>query len=185
MSRNLWPVLLISICFLFCPVRIHGFSWNIFSSSSAPKDGDGALVMELEGAVADFALDGTNDPRGLKLLENARNKLAGPRNCWQEAYRNSGSCSPAAARSWPTRRGSRAWRGTSAAASKRTQGGRHSRPAQRDPRWCTAASGSANPKARSSSSSFWRPTPCATNCSKFGFLTWHSIADMFSVLNFV
>ncbi|KXG35721.1 hypothetical protein SORBI_3002G217300 [Sorghum bicolor] len=87
MSRNLWPVLLISICFLFCPVRIHGFSWNIFSSSSAPKDGDGALVMELEGAVADFALDGTNDPRGLKLLENARNKLAGPRNCWQEAYR--------------------------------------------------------------------------------------------------
>ncbi|CAD6219060.1 unnamed protein product [Miscanthus lutarioriparius] len=43
--------------------------------------------MELDGAVADFALDGTNDPRGLKLLENARNKLAGPRNCWQEAYR--------------------------------------------------------------------------------------------------
>ncbi|KAG0525360.1 hypothetical protein BDA96_06G049600 [Sorghum bicolor] len=85
MSRNLWPVLLISICFLFCPVRIHGFSWNIFSSSSAPKGGDRAPMMELEGAVADFALDGTNDPRGLKLLENARNKLAGPRNCWQEA----------------------------------------------------------------------------------------------------
>jgi hypothetical protein len=43
-------------------------------------------MMELDGAVADFAMDGANDPRGLKLLENARNKLAGPRNCWQEAY---------------------------------------------------------------------------------------------------
>ena len=87
MSRNLWPVLLILICFLVCPVRIRGFSWNMFSSSSAPKGGERAPVMELDGAVADFALDGTNDPRGLKLLENARNKLAGPRNCWQEAYR--------------------------------------------------------------------------------------------------
>ena len=87
MSRNISPVLLILICFLVCPVRIRGFSWNIFSSSSAPKGGERAPVMELDGAVADFALDGTNDPRGLKLLENARNKLAGPRNCWQEAYR--------------------------------------------------------------------------------------------------
>jgi hypothetical protein len=44
-------------------------------------------MMELEDAVADFDMDDANDPRGLKLLENARNKLAGPRNCWQEAYR--------------------------------------------------------------------------------------------------
>ncbi|CAM0951547.1 unnamed protein product [Alopecurus aequalis] len=44
-------------------------------------------MMELEGAVADFSMDGSNNPRGVKLLENARNKLAGPRNCWQDAYR--------------------------------------------------------------------------------------------------
>nr|AAL73526.1 hypothetical protein S250_18C08.13 [Sorghum bicolor] len=45
--------------------------------------------MELDGAVADFAMDGgaNNDPRGLRLPENARDKLAGPRNCWQDAYR--------------------------------------------------------------------------------------------------
>jgi methyl-accepting chemotaxis protein len=45
-------------------------------------------MMELDGAVADFSMDGANNPRGVKLLENARNKLAGPKNCWQEAYRN-------------------------------------------------------------------------------------------------
>jgi hypothetical protein len=33
-------------------------------------------------------MDGTNNLRGLKLLENTRNKLAGPKDCWQEAYRN-------------------------------------------------------------------------------------------------
>ena len=88
MSRNISPVLLILICFLVCPVRIRGFSWNIFSSSSSTATGgDRAPVMELDGAVADYAMDGANDPRGLKLLENARDKLAGPRNCWQEAYR--------------------------------------------------------------------------------------------------
>ena len=89
MSRNVWSVLVILICFLVCPMRIRGFSWNIFSSSSTATGGDDrAPMMELDGAVADFAMDGANnDPRGLKLLENARDKLAGPRNCWQEAYR--------------------------------------------------------------------------------------------------
>ncbi|CAD6266543.1 unnamed protein product [Miscanthus lutarioriparius] len=90
MPRNVWAVLVILICILVCPVRIRGFSWNIFSSSSSTATGgdDRAPMMELDGAVADFAMDGANnDPRGLKLLENARDKLAGPRNCWQEAYR--------------------------------------------------------------------------------------------------
>ncbi|RLN34888.1 protein GAMETE EXPRESSED 1-like [Panicum miliaceum] len=85
MTRNAWSVLLILICLWMCPLRTHGFSWNIFSSSSTTAN-QRAPVMELEDAVADFAMDGANDPRGLKLLENARNKLAGPRNCWQEAY---------------------------------------------------------------------------------------------------
>ncbi|OEL36916.1 Protein GAMETE EXPRESSED 1 [Dichanthelium oligosanthes] len=89
MTRNTCSVLLILICLWVCPPRISGFSWNIFSSStgSSGTANQRAPMMELEGAVADFAMDGANDPRGLKLLENARSKLAGPRNCWQEAYR--------------------------------------------------------------------------------------------------
>ena len=89
MTRNAWSVLLILICLWTCPPRTNGFSWNIFSSSSGSSAtaNQRAPVMELEGAVADFSMDGVNNPRGLKLLENARNKLAGPMNCWQEAYR--------------------------------------------------------------------------------------------------
>ncbi|CAN6204590.1 unnamed protein product [Urochloa humidicola] len=90
MTRNAWSVLLILICLSVCPLRTSGFSWNIFSSSSSRSSATAnqrAPMMELEGAVADFAMDGANDPRGLKLLENAQNKLAGPRNCWQDAYR--------------------------------------------------------------------------------------------------
>ena len=89
MTRNARSVLLILICLWMCPPRTNGFSWNIFSSSSgSPATANQrAPMMELEGAVADFSMDGVNNPRGPKLLENARNKLAGPRNCWQEAYR--------------------------------------------------------------------------------------------------
>ncbi|PUZ70885.1 hypothetical protein GQ55_2G271300 [Panicum hallii var. hallii] len=89
MTRNAWSVLLILICLWVCPARSSGFSWNILSSSSgsAAVANQRAPMMELEDAVADFDMDGANDPRGLKLLENARNKLAGQRNCWQEAYR--------------------------------------------------------------------------------------------------
>ncbi|KAF8695195.1 hypothetical protein HU200_037653 [Digitaria exilis] len=90
MTRNAWSVLLILICFWACPLRISGFSWNIFSSSTSGSPGmanQRTPVMELDGAVADFAIDDPNNPLALKLLENARNKVAGPKNCWQEAYR--------------------------------------------------------------------------------------------------
>ncbi|CAN6351264.1 unnamed protein product [Urochloa humidicola] len=93
MARNAWSVLLILIGLWVCPLSINGFSWNIFSSSSSSATANQrAPMMELEGAVADFAMDGANDPRGLKMLENARNKVAGPRNCWQEAYRKLFAC---------------------------------------------------------------------------------------------
>ncbi|KAJ1270831.1 hypothetical protein BS78_06G081300 [Paspalum vaginatum] len=88
MPRNVWTVLLILVFLWVCPPRISGFSWNIFSSSSPVATGGGrAPPLELDGAVADFAMDSANDPKGFKLLENARSKLAGPRNCWHEAYR--------------------------------------------------------------------------------------------------
>ncbi|TVU09729.1 hypothetical protein EJB05_43222 [Eragrostis curvula] len=89
MMRNAWAVLLILTCLWICPARTSGFSWNIFSSSSSATTGGERAppMMELDGAVADFTMDGANDPRGVKLLENARNRLVGPKNCWQEAYR--------------------------------------------------------------------------------------------------
>uniref|UniRef100_A0A0E0B3I4 Protein GAMETE EXPRESSED 1 n=1 Tax=Oryza glumipatula TaxID=40148 RepID=A0A0E0B3I4_9ORYZ len=85
-------LLLILACLWLCPGRSSGFSWNIFSSSSSsspPTAGESraAPMLELDGAVADFSMDGADDPMAVKLLENARSKLAGPSNCWQEAYR--------------------------------------------------------------------------------------------------
>jgi hypothetical protein len=80
--------LLILACLCLCPGKSDDFFiWNIFSSSSSSGPANNQM-KELDGAVADFSMDGTNYPRGLKLLENARNKLAGPKNCWQEAYLN-------------------------------------------------------------------------------------------------
>nr|QGN65440.1 GEX1 [Oryza coarctata] len=90
MRRNAGFVMLILACLCLRPRRSSGFSWNIFSSSSsssATTSERSTPMMGLDGAVADFSIDGTNDPRGLKLLENARSKLAGNKNCWQEAYR--------------------------------------------------------------------------------------------------
>jgi hypothetical protein len=60
------------------------YRWNIFSMSTANEC---APMMELDGAVADFAIDGANNPRGVKLLENTWNRVTGPKNYWHEEYR--------------------------------------------------------------------------------------------------
>ncbi|KAL5205480.1 hypothetical protein ABZP36_033689 [Zizania latifolia] len=86
--RNAGFVLLILTYLWLCPGSSSGFSWNIFSSSSSATAGaERSPMMELDGAVAEFSMDGSNDPRGVKVLENAKRKLAGAKNCWQEAYR--------------------------------------------------------------------------------------------------
>ncbi|KAM0839294.1 hypothetical protein ACQ4PT_060410 [Festuca glaucescens] len=64
-------------------------AWSLFSSSkptSAPPQ------LLLDGAVADFSIDGggagsDSRPRGLKLLDDARRKIAATGTCWSEAYR--------------------------------------------------------------------------------------------------
>ncbi|KQJ90425.1 protein GAMETE EXPRESSED 1 isoform X2 [Brachypodium distachyon] len=81
--RSASLVLLILACLWLCPGHSSGLSWNIFSSSSSAS---ATPMLELDGAVADFSMDGNNNPRGVKLLENAQNKLVGPKNCWHEAY---------------------------------------------------------------------------------------------------
>lgn len=86
MTRSAWLVLLILACLSLCPGQSNG--WSIFSSSSSSgAANDRPPMMELDGAVADFSMDGSNNPRGVKLLENARTKLVGPKNCWQDGYR--------------------------------------------------------------------------------------------------
>jgi hypothetical protein len=62
-------------------------AWSLFSSS---KPASAPPPLPLDGAVADFSIDGGGagrDPRGLKLLEDARRKVAATGTCWSEAYR--------------------------------------------------------------------------------------------------
>ncbi|KAM0843768.1 hypothetical protein ACQ4PT_057493 [Festuca glaucescens] len=62
-------------------------AWSLFSSS---KPASAPPQLLLDGAVADFSIDGGgagSDPRGLKLLDGARRKIAATGTCWSEAYR--------------------------------------------------------------------------------------------------
>jgi hypothetical protein len=54
-------------CMWIFPLRSNCFSWNIFSLSAVSER---APMMELDGAIADYAIDDANDPGGVKLLEN-------------------------------------------------------------------------------------------------------------------
>uniref|UniRef100_A0ACD5YEA1 Uncharacterized protein n=1 Tax=Avena sativa TaxID=4498 RepID=A0ACD5YEA1_AVESA len=71
-------------------------AWSLFSSTSKPTSKNGAAPrpqppLLLDGMVADFSIDGGgagSDPRGLKLLDGARRKIAeATGTCWSEAYR--------------------------------------------------------------------------------------------------
>jgi hypothetical protein len=81
MMRN--ELLILTFLWIF-PLRSSCSSWNIFSLSTASER---ALMVGLDGVVADFTVDSANDPRRVKLLENAQNRVTGPKNCWHEAYR--------------------------------------------------------------------------------------------------
>ncbi|KAL6657397.1 hypothetical protein ACP70R_005177 [Stipagrostis hirtigluma subsp. patula] len=64
----------------------NAMAWSLFASSSkqAKPRLDGDTVV-----VADFSIDGGargDDPRGARLLENARRRIAAPATCWNEAY---------------------------------------------------------------------------------------------------
>ncbi|KAF2290503.1 hypothetical protein GH714_014158 [Hevea brasiliensis] len=64
-------------------------SWGWFSSSTeTPGSADNPSQRKdhSTGSVAEFSMDGFRDEKGLNLIENARNKLAGSNSCWQNAY---------------------------------------------------------------------------------------------------
>ncbi|WCJ26150.1 gamete expressed protein 1 [Euphorbia peplus] len=63
-------------------------SWGWFSSSSSSNarvsaERDNAFTGN---SVAEFSMNGIGDEKGMKLLENAKNKLDGSNFCWQKAY---------------------------------------------------------------------------------------------------
>ncbi|XP_057972665.1 protein GAMETE EXPRESSED 1 [Malania oleifera] len=65
-------------------------SWSWFQSSTETRFAEnpsGANDM-FKGSVAEFSMEGLTDRKGIKLVENARQKLVASNSCWQNAYRN-------------------------------------------------------------------------------------------------
>ncbi|XP_038985412.1 protein GAMETE EXPRESSED 1 [Phoenix dactylifera] len=80
-------------CYLFLLVLVclcsksQSFSWP-FSSSSAIPPSHGGPKKELFGTRADFSIEAIEDPKGMRLVEDAKKKLVTSNSCWQNAYRN-------------------------------------------------------------------------------------------------
>ncbi|KAK6280640.1 hypothetical protein POUND7_020907 [Theobroma cacao] len=60
-------------------------SWGWFSSSAETHFKTKAIR---HASVAEFSVDGLNDEKGIRLLEEAKNKLVGSNSCWKNAYRH-------------------------------------------------------------------------------------------------
>ncbi|MCI11055.1 gamete-like protein [Trifolium medium] len=65
-------------------------SWGWFSSSKESHSNQRSYGNEgsFKGSSAEFSIDAFNDPKGIKLIENAKNKMVGSNACWQNAYQH-------------------------------------------------------------------------------------------------
>ncbi|KAL5067149.1 hypothetical protein RYX36_018036 [Vicia faba] len=65
-------------------------SWGWFSSSKEKHYSERLNGNEanFRGSSAEFSIEAFNDPKGMKVLENAKNKMVGSNTCWQKAYQH-------------------------------------------------------------------------------------------------
>ncbi|CAI8587442.1 unnamed protein product [Vicia faba] len=65
-------------------------SWSWFSSSKESHSSERTYENQanFKGSSAEFSIEPFNDPKGIKLVENAKNKMLGSNVCWQNAYKN-------------------------------------------------------------------------------------------------
>ncbi|CAL5207612.1 unnamed protein product [Lathyrus oleraceus] len=65
-------------------------SWGWFSSSKEKHYSERSYGNQanFRGSSAEFSIEAFNDPKGMKLLENAKNKMVGSNTCWQNAYQH-------------------------------------------------------------------------------------------------
>ncbi|XP_017974430.1 PREDICTED: protein GAMETE EXPRESSED 1-like [Theobroma cacao] len=74
----------LSLLVLLC-VSLRCQSWGWFSSSAETHSNTKAIR---HASVAEFWVDSLNDEKGIRLVEDAKNKLVGLNSCWKNAYRH-------------------------------------------------------------------------------------------------
>ncbi|XP_058723920.1 protein GAMETE EXPRESSED 1-like [Vicia villosa] len=65
-------------------------SWGWFSSSKEKHYSERSYGNQasFRGSSAEFSIEAFNDPKGMQLIENAKNKMVGSNTCWQNAYQH-------------------------------------------------------------------------------------------------
>ncbi|KAK2421960.1 protein GAMETE EXPRESSED [Trifolium repens] len=65
-------------------------SWGWFSSTKESHSSERSYGNQanFKGSNAEFSIEPFNDPKGIQLVENAKNKMVGSNACWQNAYQH-------------------------------------------------------------------------------------------------
>ncbi|KAK9998580.1 hypothetical protein SO802_018183 [Lithocarpus litseifolius] len=63
-------------------------SWGWFSPPAKNQFDEKASGTKDNSGLAEFSMEGFNDPNGKRLVESAKKKLVGTNTCWQNAYQH-------------------------------------------------------------------------------------------------
>ncbi|KAM4083230.1 hypothetical protein ACB094_08G040400 [Castanea mollissima] len=63
-------------------------SWGWFSPPAENQFDEKASGTKDNSGLAEFSMEGFNDPNGKRLVESAKKKLVGTNSCWQNAYQH-------------------------------------------------------------------------------------------------
>lgn len=77
--------LLFLILILFLAQTQLSWSWFFFSNQDQTRSSE---KVSGDKVVSEFSMESLNDPKGVQLVQNAKNKMLAPNSCWQSAYQN-------------------------------------------------------------------------------------------------
>ncbi|XP_027336789.1 protein GAMETE EXPRESSED 1 [Abrus precatorius] len=85
MGHGIHLLVFVLLCF-----SLRCESWGWFSSSKGTPSCDRSYAKEgnFRGSSAEFSIEAFNDQKGIKLIDNAKNKMIGSNTCWQNAYQH-------------------------------------------------------------------------------------------------
>ncbi|KAH7533981.1 hypothetical protein FEM48_Zijuj04G0189400 [Ziziphus jujuba var. spinosa] len=73
---------------MFASSKCQSWSWFSYFQEAHSTDNPSGSESSIGGSVAEFSLEGFNDPKGTRLVDNTKKKLASLSSCWQNAYRH-------------------------------------------------------------------------------------------------